>query len=169
MDGDDGVVRRRLVLTSIAAGMLAVIYATIYLTAEWQLTRLLPRAVAEAVGGQEADRYAVRVGDVRLSPLLTGVSIEELSISVDTMGAEGAVEPALVRNASFRSLQVSGLRLIPLLRGAGLVVAGVELDRPSLVLDFAAVQGSSSAPAEGSHSDEVDDEEAAPEQGASIT
>jgi hypothetical protein len=47
---------------------VAVIYAGILFVADVQLTRLLPAAIAEAVGGQDADLYAVQIGNVRLSP-----------------------------------------------------------------------------------------------------
>jgi hypothetical protein len=139
---------RKIAFVAGGAALLLAIYATVYFIADAQLMKLLPKAVAEAVGGQEADRYAVRVGSVRLSPMLTGVAVEDLSVSVDTTGAETATEPALVRDASLRSVSVSGLRLLPLLSGKGLVISTIDIEGPSVVLDFAVVEAAASEPIE---------------------
>lgn len=140
--------RKKWLIAGIAIGLVALIYPVVYFIADSQLTRLLPRAIAEAVGGRDADRYTVRIGDVRFSPTLRGLTLEELAISVDTAGAEEASEPALVRGASLSSVRVSGVRILPLIRGQGIFVSTVDIDAPSVTLDFASVQRKARSPGE---------------------
>jgi len=128
--------RRARIAAVVGIGLVVVIYVGVLLVANAQLGRLLPRAIAEAVGGQDADRYTVEVGDVRLAPSLRGVTVEDLTVAFDSAAATDITEPALVRAASLGSVRVSGVRLIPLLRGEGIFVSSVEIDEPRIELDF---------------------------------
>ncbi len=131
---------------------LAVTYAGVLFVANRQLSRLLPEAIAEAVGGHDADRYAVQIGRVRLSPTLRGLTVEDLVVAFDSTAAEAITEPALVRSAGLGRVRLSGIRLIPLLFGQGIFVSSAEIDEPEIVLDFSgsAVQGSSVRDADSS-------------------
>jgi hypothetical protein len=122
-----------------AVGLLIALYVTVLMVAERQLTRLLPDAVAEGIGGRDADRYTVSVGNVRLSPALNGVTVQELEILADTIGTADMAEPALVQSATLRSLRVSGLRLVPLLSGKGVFVSTIEIDGPTVALGITGV------------------------------
>jgi hypothetical protein len=97
------------------------------------------------VGGHDADRYAVQIGRVRLSPTLTGLTVEDLAVAFDSAATEAITEPAVVRSASLGRVRLSGVRLIPLLFGQGIFVSSAEIDEPEIVLDFSesAVRGSS--------------------------
>ncbi len=131
-------------IAAVAIG-LAVIYAGVLFVANAQLARLLPNAIAEAVGGHDGDRYAVQIGRVRLSPTLTGLTVEDLAVAFDSAATEAITEPAVVRSASLGRVRLSGVRLIPLLFGQGIFVSSAEIDEPEIVLDFSesAVRGSS--------------------------
>ena len=131
---------RRAKIAAIGIG-LAVIYAGVLFVANAQLTRLLPAAIAEAVGGQDADRYTVQIGNVRLAPSLNGLMVEDLTVAFDSSAAGATAEPALVRAADLGSVRLSGLRLIPLLLGRGIFVESAEVDAPSIELDFSASLG----------------------------
>ncbi len=122
-----------------AVGVIVAIggYIGLHLIANAQLGKLLPEAVATAVGGEDADRYVVAVDAVRLSPWLTGLTVRGLTVALDTVGAtEDAAEPALIRSAGVRSFKVSGIRLIPLIRGKGIFISSIEIDRPEAELHF---------------------------------
>jgi hypothetical protein len=97
------------------------------------------------VGGHDGDRYAVQIGRVRLSPTLTGLTVEDLAVAFDSAATEAITEPAVVRSASLGRVRLSGVRLIPLLFGQGIFVSSAEIDEPEIVLDFSesAVRGSS--------------------------
>lgn len=129
-------IRRRAWVASLAVGLAALLYAAAWFAADRQLTRLLPRAIAEAVGGRDAARYEVTIGRVQLSPSLNGLRVEDLEVALDSGVAAESAEPALVRAASLGSVRVSGLRLIPLLRGEGILVSSIEIDAPTVSLDF---------------------------------
>lgn len=134
-----GARRKRWIVLGAAAAIAAIAgYFGLLLVANGQLRRLLPEAVTTAVGGEDAGRYVVTVGAVRLSPFLTGIGVRDLAIEVDTASVEEAVEPALIRSASVRSLGVSGLRLIPLIRGDGIFISSIEIDQPEAELYFIA-------------------------------
>ena len=79
--------------------VLGLLYAVVLTVAAGQITRLLPGAVAEAIGGRDADRYDVSVGDVDLSLLLNGLTVRDLTVSIDSTAVSSTVEPALVRTA----------------------------------------------------------------------
>jgi hypothetical protein len=83
----------------------------------------------------------VQIGKVRLFPSLDGLTVEELAVDFDSAAALAATEPALVRAASFDRVRMSGVRLIPLVRGHGIFVSAVEIERPAVVLDFAGEPG----------------------------
>lgn len=129
---------RRAWVAAAAVGLLAVLYATAYRIAGAQLARLLPGAVAEAVGGRDAPAYLVTFGDLRLARMLNGVQVTNLEVSLDSTAAVNMAEPAVVRGAYLRSVSVTGLRLVPLLRGEGIYVASIEIEGPSVSLDFPA-------------------------------
>lgn len=131
--------RRRLLLAAATIGLAIAGYAGLLVLVNGQLRRLLPDAVATAIGGEDADRYAVSAGAVRLSPWLNGVTVRGLAVAADTTAPEAAAEPALIRSASVESLKVSGLRLIPLIRGEGIFVSSIQIDRPEAELHFAFV------------------------------
>jgi len=128
--------RRVRIAGVVGIGLAVVIYVGVILVASAQLERLLPRTIAEAVGGQDANRYTVEIGDVCLAPSLRGVTVEGLTIVFDSATATDITEPVLVRAASLGSVRVSGVRLIPLLRGEGIFVSSVEIDEPRIEFDF---------------------------------
>ncbi|MEE8595639.1 MAG: hypothetical protein V3T25_07195, partial [Gemmatimonadota bacterium] len=129
--------KRRVLIAVIGVGLAIVAYAGLLVIANGQLRKLLPEAVATAVGGEDADRYAVTADAVRLSPWLSGLTVRGLTVALDTVGAtEDAEEPALIRSASVRSFKVSGIRLIPLIRGKGIFISSIEIDRPEAALHF---------------------------------
>jgi hypothetical protein len=138
-------------------------YFGLLLVANGQLRRLLPQAVATAVGGEDAARYAVSVGAVRLSPFLNGLRVRDLRIGVDTTGAADASEPALIRSASVSSFEVSGLRLIPLIRGQGIFISSISIDRPEAELHFVFREGETSPAADAPAAEDAQE----PEPGAS--
>ncbi len=149
--------RRRILIAAIGLISAAIAYVALLLIANGQLRRLLPTAVATAIGGEDADRYVVTADAVRLSPWLTGVTVRGLRAAIDTADvAEGSEEPALIKSASVRSFRVSGLRLIPLVRGEGIFISSIEIDQPKAELHFAAADvgsagaaGAEAVPAEG--------------------
>lgn len=145
--------RRRAVWLILAAGVVVSGYAAARIVADRQLTRLLPTAIAEAVGGRDANAYVVTVGDLDIAATLNGVQVRDLEVSLDPGAATDMSEPALVRSARISSLRVSGLRLLPLLRGKGIMVASVELEGPTVSLDFPA---SSAAPPSGAGESSTD-------------
>ncbi len=130
---------RKAWIALAAAAVLAGLYAAVLVLADRQLSRMLPGAIAKAVGGRDATSYIVSIDDVRLSPLLNGVTVEHLVVSLDSAAAAESLEPALVRAADVTSLRVSGLKLLALLRGAGIYVSSIEIDGPTISLDFPAV------------------------------
>jgi hypothetical protein len=130
---------RKAWIALAAAAVLAGLYAAVLVLAGRQLSLMLPGAIAEAVGGRDAGSYVVSIDDVRLSPLLNGVTVEHLVVSLDSAAAAESLEPALVRAADVTSLRVSGLKLLALLRGAGIYVSSIEIDGPTISLDFPAV------------------------------
>lgn len=130
--------RRTARIVAIGVGLAVAAYVGLYFFANTQLRNLLPTAVATAVGGEDSERYVVTVGTVRLSPWLGGLTVRDLAIAVDSAAAAGAAEPALVRSASVRSFRVSGIRLIPLIRGKGIFISSIEIDRPTAELHFPA-------------------------------
>ena len=128
---------QRWVLIAAAGVVLAIVgYVGLHVVANGQLRKLLPGAVATAVGGEDADRYVVAVDAVRLSPWLSGLTVRGLTVALDTTGVEDAEEPALIRSAGVRSFKVSGIRLIPLIRGKGIFISSIEIDRPEAELYF---------------------------------
>ena len=130
-----------------AVALVAVLYVGVLALAETQLARMLPDAVAEAVGGRDADHYIVSVGDVSVSASLNGVTVENLVVSLDSAAAAESAEPALIRAANLGSVRVSGLKLIALLRGEGVFVSSIEIDGPTISLDFpAAAMGATPGP-----------------------
>ena len=142
--GDSGKRRRFSRKTSIgiiAVGFLGLLYWGAMVVADRQLTRMLPDALAEAVGGRDAARYTVTVEGVKLSYSLRGVTVRNLRVSLDSTAAAKTTEPALIRAANLGLLRVSGLRLIPLLLGKGIFVSSIEIDGPVISLDFAAAGG----------------------------
>ena len=132
--------KKRWVLIAAVGVVLAIVgYIGLHVIANRQLRKLLPQAVATAVGGEDADRYAVAVDAVRLSPWLSGLTVRGLTVALDTAAAaEDAAEPALIRSASVRSFKVSGIHFISLLRGKGIFISSIEIDRPEAELHFAA-------------------------------
>ena len=130
--------RRTARIVAIGVGLAVAAYVGLYFFANAQLRNLLPTAVATAVGGEDSQRYVVTVGTVRLSPWLGGLTVRDLAIAVDSAAAAGAAEPALVRSASVRSFRVSGIQLIPLIRGKGIFISSIEIDRPTAELHFPA-------------------------------
>jgi hypothetical protein len=114
--------------------LLGLLYAVVLTVAAGQITRLLPGAVAEAIGGRDADRYDVRVGDVDVSLALNGLTVRDLTVSIDSTAVRSTVEPALVRTARLGSLRVAGLRIVPLLRGKGIYVTSIDLEEPTVSL-----------------------------------
>ena len=69
-DNEAGKRRRLSRRTSIAVavvGLLVPLYLVAMVVADKQLTRMLPDALAEAVGGRDAARYTVTVEGVKLS------------------------------------------------------------------------------------------------------
>lgn len=128
-------------VVATAVGLLAAVYVTAYRIADTQLERLLPGAVAQAVGGRDAAAYSVTFGDLRLAPALNGVRVASLAVSLDSAAAREMAEPALVRHASLGSVRVAGLRLIPLLRGRGIYVSSIEIEEPGVSLHFPAQGG----------------------------
>ena len=135
---------RRRRVAAIGLGLAAVTYVGVLMVANAQLARLMPQAIAETVGGHDADKYRVEIGKVRLSPSLSGLTVEDLVVVFDTAAAEATTEPALVRVANLGSVRVSGVRLIPLLLGRGIFVSSVEIDGPRIVLDFPEAQAGGS-------------------------
>ncbi len=131
---------RKAWIAIAAVALLAVLYVGVLVLAERQFARMLPGAVADGVGGRDADRYIVSVGDVSLSPSLNGVTVENLVVSLDSALAAETAEPALIRAANLGSLRVSGLKLIALLRGEGVFVSSIEIDGPTISLDFPAAE-----------------------------
>lgn len=129
---------RKALIGLIAAGILCALYVVALIVADRQLARMLPDALAEAVGGRDADRYEVTVGEVALSYSLSGVRIRDLHVQLDSAVTATSTEPALVRAANLGLLRVSGLRLIPLLRGKGIFVSSIEIVGPSMSIDFSA-------------------------------
>jgi hypothetical protein len=144
--------RRRLSRrTSIAVavvGLLVPLYLVAMVVADKQLTRMLPEALAEAVGGRDAARYTVTVEGVKLSYSLRGVTVRDLRVTLDSAVAAETREPALVRAANLGLLRVSGLRLIPLLLGKGIFVSSIEIDGPVIALDFATAGGNATGSAQ---------------------
>ena len=122
-------------IAAIGVG-LVIIYAAVLFVANAQLGQLLPAAIAEAVGGHDADRYTVQIGKVRLSPSLTGLTVEDLVVVYDSAAVEAITEPALVRSAALGRVRLSGVSVIPLLLGQGIFVSSVEIDEPEIALDF---------------------------------
>lgn len=127
---------RRAVWLILAVAAIASVYGAVRYVADRQLTKLLPGAIAEAVGGRDAASYSVTVGDLDIALTLNGVSVTDLDVSADTSAVAEMAEPALVRHAHFSRVRVAGLRLLPLLRGEGVFVASVELEEPTVQLDF---------------------------------
>jgi hypothetical protein len=123
--------------------------------ADRQLTRMLPDALAEAVGGRDAARYTVTVEGVKLSYSLRGVTVRNLRVSLDSAAAAETAEPALIRAASLGLLRVSGLRLIPLLRGTGIFVSSIDIDGPVISLDFTEAGGNTGELAQPEDSEPV--------------
>lgn len=137
--------KRRFLIAAVGLVMAIAGYIGLLALANGQLRKLLPAAVATAVGGEDADRYVVTADAVRLSPWLSGLSVRGLRVALDTAGvSEEAEEPALIRSASVRSFEVSGLRLIPLIRGQGIFISSIEIDRPEAELHFALPAGEES-------------------------
>jgi hypothetical protein len=128
--------KRRFLIAAIGIVVAIVGYIGLHVIANGQLRKLLPEAVATAIGGEDADRYAVAAEAVRLSPWLSGLTVRGLTVALDTAGAADAEEPALIRSASVRSFEVSGIRLIPLIRGKGIFISSIEIDRPEAELHF---------------------------------
>lgn len=145
---------RRASWLILAAAILVSVYAAARIMADRQLTRLLPTAIAEAVGGRDAAAYVVTVGGLDIAATLNGVRVRDLEVSLDPEAATAMSEPALVRSARISSARVSGLRLLPLLRGRGIFVAAVELDGPTVSLDFPASAGAAPAAAGEPSADE---------------
>jgi hypothetical protein len=142
--------KKRWILIAAAGVVLAIVgYVGLHVIANGQLRKLLPGAVATAVGGEDADRYVVAVDAVRLSPWLSGLTVRGLTVALDTTGVADAEEPALIRSAGVRSLKVAGIRLIPLIRGKGIFISSIEIDRPEAELHFVVpAEESPSAPEE---------------------
>jgi hypothetical protein len=161
--------KRRVLIAVIGVGLAIVAYAGLLVIANGQLRKLLPEAVATAVGGEDADRYAVTAEAVRLSPWLSGLTVRGLTVALDTAGAtEDAEEPALIRSASVRSFKVSGIRLIPLIRGRGIFISAIEIDRPQATLHFVApaeADEESPGAAEADAAQGAEDPDAAPGTG----
>jgi hypothetical protein len=129
--------RRRILIAAVGVGLAIAGYAGLLIIANGQLRKLLPDAVKTAVGGEDADRYAVAAEAVRLSPWLSGLTVRGLTVALDTAGVtDAAAEPALIRSASVRSFKVSGIKLIPLIRGKGIYISSIEIDRPEAELHF---------------------------------
>ena len=76
--------RRGTLFAGIGVGLLLAIYAAVLFIADSQLTRMLPGAVASAVGGRDAHRYTVRAGN--LINLVRNVTVT----AVDNAGNVGA-------------------------------------------------------------------------------
>jgi len=152
----DARVTRGVWLTTTAVGLVFVLYFTAYRIADAQLERLLPSAVAEAVGGRDAAAYGVTIGDLRLARTLNGVHVADLEVSLDSAAALAMSEPALVRHASLGSVRVAGLRLVPLLRGQGIHVSSIEVDEPGVSLHFPAQVASKEQPPKSGTGSEVD-------------
>jgi hypothetical protein len=131
--------RRRRTLVAVSGIALAILgYGGLHVVASAQLRKLLPEAIKTSVGGEDADRYVVSAEAVRISPWLTGLTVEGLTLSHDTTGVGlASEEPALIRSAGVRSFAVSGLRLIPLIRGKGIFISSIEIDAPEAELYFA--------------------------------
>lgn len=129
---------RRVSIAILAVGLLLLLYVGAVVIANRQLTRMLPGTLAEAVGGRDADRYSVTVGDVALSYSLRGVRISDLRVELDSTRTAETEEPALIRAANLGLLRVSGLRLIPLLTGEGIFVSNIVIEGPTISLDFSA-------------------------------
>ena len=129
---------RRVSIAILAVGLLLLLYVGAVVIANKQLTRMLPGTLAEAVGGRDADRYSVTVGDVALSYSLRGVRISDLRVELDSTRTAETEEPALIRAANLGLLRVSGLRLIPLLMGEGIFVSNIVIEGPTISLDFSA-------------------------------
>jgi hypothetical protein len=151
---------RKKRIAVVAVALLIPLYFVVLGVADRQLTRMLPGAIAQAVGGLDADRYVVTVGNVSLSPSLRGVSVEDLVVSLDPEATSASSEPALVREANLGSLRVSGLRLVPLLTGRGIFVSSITIGGPRISLDFAAAEVTAAAPA-AADSTKASDESAA--------
>jgi len=144
-DSDAGKRRRfsrRTSIAVVAVGLLVPLYLAAMVVADKQLTRMLPDALSEAVGGRDADRYTVTVEGVKLSYSLRGVTVRDLRVTLDSAAAAETTEPALIRAANLGLLRVSGLRLIPLLLGKGIFVSSIDIDGPVISLDFATPGGS---------------------------
>ncbi|MEJ2334995.1 MAG: DUF748 domain-containing protein [Gemmatimonadales bacterium] len=138
--------KRWLWIAAVGAVLAIAGYVGLHVIANGQLRKLLPAAVATAVGGEDADRYAVAVDGVRLAPWLSGLTVRGLTVALDTARAADAEEPALIRSASVRSFHVSGIRLIPLIRGEGIFISSIEIDRPRAELYFALQPGEEPRP-----------------------
>ena len=136
--------KRWLLIAAVGAVLAIAGYVGLHVIANGQLRKLLPAAVATAVGGEDADRYAVAVDAVRLAPWLSGLTVRGLTVALDTARAAAAEEPALIRSASVRAFHVSGIRLIPLIRGEGIFISSIEIDRPQAELYFAWPEGEES-------------------------
>ena len=132
---------RRTSIGIIAVGFLGLLYWGALVGADRQLARMLPDALAEAVGGRDAARYTVTVEGVKLSYSQRGVTVRNLRVSLDSTAAAETTEPALIRAANLGILRVSGLRLIPLLLGKGIFVSSIEIDGPVISLDFTEAGG----------------------------
>jgi hypothetical protein len=129
--------KRRFLIAAIGIVVAIVGYIGLHVVANGQLRKQLPAAVATAIGGEDADRYAVAAEAVRLSPWLSGLTVRGLTVALDTAGAtEDVAEPALIRSASVRSFAVSGIQLIPLIRGKGIFISSIEIDQPEAELHF---------------------------------
>jgi hypothetical protein len=126
---------------AIGIALASVLYVSVYLVASAQLGRLLPNALAETIGGRDADKYTVEIGTVRLSPLLDGLTVSDLAVSFDTTTTDPTAEPALIRDARIDAIRVSKISLIPLLRGKAIIVSSVDIVGPTLALEFVAGQG----------------------------
>lgn len=133
---------RKALIGIAVAVLLGGLYAGALVVANRQLARMLPGTLAEAVGGRDADRYEVTVGDVVLSYSLRGVTITDLRVVLDSAATAESTEPALIRAANLGLLHVSGLRLLPLLRGRGIFVSSIEIVGPRISLDFSAARTS---------------------------
>lgn len=132
--------RRKILLSALLLGLAVLAYAVVLVVANGQLRKLLPAAVATAIGGEDAGRYAVSADAVRLSPWLTGVTVRGLVVAADTTAPDNTAEPALIRSAGVRSVKVSGVRLLALIRGRGIFVSSIEIDRPRAELHFRFVE-----------------------------
>jgi hypothetical protein len=149
-------ISRKVWIATALIALLGLLYFVVLTVAAGQITRLLPGAVAEAIGGRDADRYDVHVSDVDLSLLLNGLTVRDLTVSIDSSAVGATVEPALVQAAHLGSLRVAGLRILPLLRGKGIYVSSIDLEGPTVSLYFPEQGERSEIPEGGEGRSEVD-------------